>query len=848
MIFNSFDYEEYNDGGELRCPRCKWYFCSLTRPYILPCDHNICEKCIDYLKNEKKNICPFCNKEFNPKEFDLLQVNYSFLNLINKIINTKIIFCKKCHKLINWKDHYSKCDQAFFIEPLDIINKLKTTFEKSNIAIKLYNNRKNLVLGYKNKIISKLKFIIDVIHKKNKSSVVDDFGKFLKNILSIKNVDFKKFKKNIFYFLELCLQYKNIFDINEILNTLEIASPGYIKIYKTKKNILDNNILPKNNLINKNNFFDKNNHNFNNIQFIKYRQKEEINSRLYIIKEKNKIYSIKNNNENIRINNIIENNKIQNFNNNDNIEEEKKDPKMKRAKTTSKIKNKKFDIMDLLGQPSLEMESFNKIIVGLKDIKVMKFKTKKEEKENSDIKDSEINNKIQLRNIDNNVSKNNILSRSYKKNKNEVKIKINQKEKNKDIFPANFLRTIDKSIDMNNKIKDRYQNEIKQDNIPIIIEEVSQENDNENGKIILINNQKKEVKKMGKIFKEFNNIKKEVESLEEYNSLINNLYSYIINKIEINILLLNDILNSNFILLLNKITNNHHIYKKNNIISLVENSQQIIIYNIVKKEYKYKNLDNILKNNFAFNNSMCIEYDDKDLIFLSGGETNINNYRSDTFIIINIEKENIEFEGNLPSKKSFHSNIFFNEKLYLIGGLEENKKCSSSCYYYSVNYKKWINLPNLNKPRANCSLCIQNNTFLYSFRGRDDNYDIDSIEYINLNNINKLWTLFTPIDYGYVWHPAENSLVLNYNEEKILICGGEDIKGNLFKETFLLETNSNKIYRGKDLLLASSFRFQGGIYSDEIFGIDIKNNYNIRNKIGIHLYNFESNEWKLMLV
>ena len=245
---------------------------------------------------------------------------------------------------------------------------------------------------------------------------------------------------------------------------------------------------------------------------------------------------------------------------------------------------------------------------------------------------------------------------------------------------------------------------------------------------------------------------------------------------------------------------------------------------------------------------MCIEYDDKDLIFLSGGETNINNYRSDTFIIINIEKENIEFEGNLPSKKSFHSNIFFNEKLYLIGGLEENKKCSSSCYYYSVNYKKWINLPNLNKPRANCSLCIQNNTFLYAFRGRDDNYDIDSIEYINLNNINKLWTLFTPIDYGYVWHPAENSLVLNYNEEKILICGGEDIKGNLFKETFLLETNRNKIYRGKDLLLASSFRFQGGIYIDEIFGIDIKNNYNIRKKIGIHLYNFESNEWKLMLV
>ena len=593
-------------------------------------------------------------------------------------------------------------------------------------------------------------------------------------------------------------------------------------------------------MVNKNNNFFENNN--NNIQFIKCRQKEEINSRFYNTNEKNKIYSVKNNNESIKIKNIFENNnKILNIEK----EKEKNDIKLKRTKSTSKTKNKKFDIIDLLGQPSLEMESFNKMIVGLKDVKVMKYKAKKEEKEEKNIKNEEINNK--LRNIDNNVSRNNILSRSYRKNKNEIKIKINQKEKYKDILPVNFLRIIDKSIDMNNNIKDRYKNTIKQENIPIIIEEEN-ENDNDKEGIILIQNKKKEVKKMDKIFKEFNNTKEVVNSLEEYISVINNLFNYIINKIETNIFLLNDILNSNYILLLNNISNNYHQYKKNNIISFVENTKQIIIYNIFEKKYRYMNLDIIFKNDFFFNNSMCIENDDKDLIFLSGGKIKSSYYRRDSFIIINITKEIIEFEGNIPSNKSFHSNIFFNEKLFLIGGIDENKKCLSSCFYYSVNFKKWNNLPNLNKPRAKCSLCILNNTFIYIFGGRDDNDDLNSIEYIDINNPNKTWNIFTPIDYGFVWHPIENSLVINYKEGKILICGGEDREGNLYKETFLLETNTNKIYRGKDLLLAASFRFHGSCYQDEIFGIDIKNNINKPNKIGIHCYNIGSNEWKLMLI
>ena len=245
---------------------------------------------------------------------------------------------------------------------------------------------------------------------------------------------------------------------------------------------------------------------------------------------------------------------------------------------------------------------------------------------------------------------------------------------------------------------------------------------------------------------------------------------------------------------------------------------------------------------------MCIEFDDNDLIFISGGKENTIYYSSDMILIISLSKEKIELEGKLPTRKAFHSSIYFEGKLYLLGGIDQNKKCSSNCFYFSVNNKKWYSLPDLNQKRANCSLCIQNKSILYVFRGRDDNNDLNSIEYLDLADINsKKWNIFIPIDYGYVWTHLENSLVISYNNDKILICGGEDKDGNLFKETFLLDTNNKNIYRGRDLLYNASFRNQGCCNNNEIFGIDQNNNFDKKNKIGIHYYNIKNNEWKIIL-
>ena len=89
--------------------------------------------------------------------------------------------------------------------------------------------------------------------------------------------------------------------------------------------------------------------------------------------------------------------------------------------------------------------------------------------------------------------------------------------------------------------------------------------------------------------------------------------------------------------------------------------------------------------------------------------------------------------------------MYYDNKLYLIGGIDSNKKVSKECQVFSLIDKKWHNLPNLNEGRANSSICIYNNNSMYVFRGRDDNNILDTIEYLKFNLRNS-WKKLKPID------------------------------------------------------------------------------------------------------
>ena len=66
---------------------------------------------------------------------------------------------------------------------------------------------------------------------------------------------------------------------------------------------------------------------------------------------------------------------------------------------------------------------------------------------------------------------------------------------------------------------------------------------------------------------------------------------------------------------------------------------------------------------------MSIEYDDNDLIFVSGGKDDSKFNCNDIFLILKFSSEGVEFRGALPSRRMNHSTIYSDNTLYLIGGI-----------------------------------------------------------------------------------------------------------------------------------------------------------------------------------
>jgi uncharacterized protein with PIN domain len=177
MNLQKIEYDDQQEEEDFRCPECKWYFSSITKPYILPCNHHICLKCIDLLITENRTLCPICNSFFNKKERNTFQINIVFLNILIKILQSKVILCKHCNKIFYWKEHYNTCDQSYFAETNEIFNNIKLACEEGIRIIKLFNNQNNILLKYK-------KYIFDNIKK----SLVEISDSYRKEI----NTGFKK--------------------------------------------------------------------------------------------------------------------------------------------------------------------------------------------------------------------------------------------------------------------------------------------------------------------------------------------------------------------------------------------------------------------------------------------------------------------------------------------------------------------------------------------------------------------------------------------------------------------------------------------------------------------------------
>ena len=834
--------DDIHDELDSRCPKCNWYFSTITKPYILPCNHNICLKCMDSLIDENKTLCPLCDTHFNKEDRNSFQINLVFLNILLKILQSKIIFCKNCNKIFYWKEHYNICDQSNFRDTTNIFKQIKNCCEETIRLLKLFDSQKNILFKYKKVIYDSIKKRMNDISDKFKKQTT---MKFHQLFLTSKKLDFNKTKKEILSFLELCLPYKSYFNSNEILKIIRKYDPDFFLqrnnafLYQDNRGLspIQTRLLP---------------HSPFSVKEIPTRKMSTIMIQSKIKNEKAKL-KIQRNNNNITMdkydnlfNKMLNDNdkKINHLNINNinaysllnhrkNFYEHSQKSKtiIKDLNSKTEVKKNKFNIYDILNEKEPnEANDKKKIIIGLKEVKIVsdkndgKNKLDKKQDKNILFDDSEIST-VRLENPPLNL----LCSTDCTKRI----FPLNANDKNKKLFEYK----INKKIDENNIFND-FQNNSNfkgRDKQEIFINKANNEN-----------NKNLSLSSMNKLFKHFNKINEMVKEMNNFNEALLYISDYINREIDLNIFLLNNIIYNDYNLLLSEISYNYNQYPRRYILSYINHTRKLFLYNTILNRNKTKDFEKVLFDIENFDDSMSIDFNDDDLIFITGGVEKSKYNCSNKFIILKWSTEKIEYKGNLPNRKAYHSTIYFDNKLYLIGGINSEKKVSKDCLYFSLKEKKWQSLPSLNKERANCSLCIYNNKILYAFRGRDDNNVLDTIEYIKLNNIRISWKIIKPKDLGFIWNSAQNSLVMTIDKEKILILGGEDKNGNLYDETILFEINTKKVYKGIDLALGAAFKSQGCINQGKYFCADFKNEENNVNMSGIHVYSIKENIWSLI--
>ena len=157
--------------------------------------------------------------------------------------------------------------------------------------------------------------------------------------------------------------------------------------------------------------------------------------------------------------------------------------------------------------------------------------------------------------------------------------------------------------------------------------------------------------------------------------------------------------------------------------------------------------------------------------------------------------------SNFISEHCFHTLEYIDnfDCIICIGG--EN---SGICEIMDINTKKWKKLPSLNYPRANCNVYYNNiNERIYVLFGMKGNLweknskNIDKIEMLELNNINKGWTNVEYYKSCGIDLKFNFCKTIPFTKDKLIISGGNNIRNIENQNLYVIfDMNKNEIFRG----------------------------------------------------
>ena len=164
------------------------------------------------------------------------------------------------------------------------------------------------------------------------------------------------------------------------------------------------------------------------------------------------------------------------------------------------------------------------------------------------------------------------------------------------------------------------------------------------------------------------------------------------------------------------------------------------------------------------------------LLICGGSNTyNFEEYLDETFTI-NLKNNIVKKRSDMNNFRNGHSLIIYNEYLIVaVGGFN-----SKTVEMYNYLSNQWISLPELNKERANSTLFILNETYLFSFGGEKIGKFIGSSNYIEKYKISSWYDLncvWKILDYkiydSEINMSSSLSGIYQKNDNSVFLIGGK---------------------------------------------------------------------------
>ena len=217
---------------------------------------------------------------------------------------------------------------------------------------------------------------------------------------------------------------------------------------------------------------------------------------------------------------------------------------------------------------------------------------------------------------------------------------------------------------------------------------------------------------------------------------------------------------------------------------------------IIKKiKYKKEKMKYLELDKYGADSSYCNGINH---LFISGGTDPISNQILEMFVDLDIENNKLRKKLNMPIAKRNHSMIYFDEKVYIIGGNDVKTM------FYDMKNQEIFEWKNLNQKKYKPSL-IMHNSHIFCFDFSQKYSSEYCIEKISLVSTISEWEIIRPkfdSDIRNLISSEKYFGIVQDKDENIFFLGGvndsENINDNIFMKYNVQE---NMIEKNKNLKL-----------------------------------------------